>query len=164
MKRTTFHHAFRVEYKGKVQALITDCAVALPSAINPIPEKQFFPFKAVWDTGATNSVITENVVKKVPLVPTGIIDTYGVHGKGKVNTYIVDIGLPNRVCITNVQVSEGKLMGDVDVLIGMDIIQLGDFAISNSEGKTTFSYCIPPHKNPLDLYEKSLRVNPRNKI
>jgi hypothetical protein len=159
MKSDVFHHAFKIEYSGIARALITDCAIALPSATNPHP-KQFFSFKAIWDTGATNSVITKNVVTKASLIPTGMVNAYGVHGESQVNTYIVDIGLPNKVCVTNIRASEGKLMGDIDVLIGMDIIQAGDFAISNTDRKTTFSYCIPPHKNPIDLVEKSNRVNP----
>lgn len=163
MKSNVFHHAFKVEYNGITKALVTDCAIALPLATNPPPGKQFFPFKAIWDTGATNSVITENVVKKASLVPTGMVNAHGVHGECQVNTYIVDIGLPNHVCITNVRVSEGKLMGNIDVLIGMDIIQKGDFAISNPSEKTIFSYCVPPHKNPIDLLEKSNRVNPSNR-
>ncbi len=161
MKNKIFHHAFRTAYNGITNVLITDCEIGLPLATNPLPEKQFFPFKAIWDTGATNSVITENVVKKVSLPPTGKIMARGVHGEKRVNTYFVDIRLPNHVCITSVKVSEGKLMGNVDVLIGMDIIQAGDFAIANAAGKTTFSYCFPPHKNPIDLLEKSESVNPK---
>lgn len=158
-----FHHAFRVEYLGITRALVTDCQIALPTAINSSPGKQFFPFKAIWDTGATNSVITVNVATKVSLVPTGKIEAQGVHGKSIVNTFIVDILLPNRVCIPNIQVSEGSLLANVDVLFGMDIIQLGDFAISNTNGKTIFSYCLPPYKNPIDLLEKSNCVNARRK-
>ena len=96
-------------------------------------------------------------------MPTGMTEAHGVHGKSQVNTFIVDILLPNRVCIPNVRVSEGKLLDNVDVLIGMDIIQLGDFAISNTNGKTIFSYCLPPHKNPIDLLEKSNCVNARKR-
>ena len=81
-----------------------------------------------------------------------------------VNTYIVDIGLPNRVLFTNMNVSEGLLQGHYDVIIGMDIIQAGDFSIANANGLTTFSYCCPPHKNPIDLLEKSERVNPKRKL
>ncbi|MBU0684094.1 MAG: retroviral-like aspartic protease family protein [Candidatus Omnitrophica bacterium] len=163
MKSNIFHHAFRIDYGGRARALVTECAIALPLAIDPSRTKQFFPFKAIWDTGATSSVIAENVVTKVSLTPTGRTKTRGVHGERQVNTYIVDIGLPNKVCIVNVKVSEGKLMDNIDVLIGMDIIQSGDFCISNSNGKTVFSYCLPPHKNPIDLLEKSLRVNPKSR-
>lgn len=163
MNNNAFHHAFRVEYSGIVRQLITDCHISLPSATNTLPSRQFLKFKAIWDTGATNSVITENVVKQMSLQATGMIKARGVHGESLVNTYIVDIGLPNRVCIQNVKVSEGKLIGDVDILIGMDIIQAGDFAICNPNGKTIFSYCLPPHRNPIDLLEKSNKVNPKNK-
>ena len=41
-----------------------------------------------------------------------------------------------------VQVSEAVLNG-FDVLIGMDIITLGDFSITNVNGKTVFSFRIP---------------------
>jgi len=41
-----------------------------------------------------------------------------------------------------VRVTEGKLSG-ADALIGMDIIGRGDFAISNFEGKTAFTYRTP---------------------
>ena len=51
-------------------------------------------------------------------------------------------------------------------LIGMDIIQSGDFNISKKfDGKkhiTMFSFCIPSHSNPVDLLEKSEQVNIRN--
>ena len=41
-----------------------------------------------------------------------------------------------------VQVSEAVLNG-FDVLIGMDIITLGDFSITNVGGKTIFSFRVP---------------------
>jgi len=157
----TFHHAFRTVYPAIVNRLITKCAVALPASIESSPGKPFHPFQALWDTGATNSVITRKVVDALKIAPTGIAETHGVHGRSQVNTYILDIGLPNRVCIQDVVVSEGVLMDDFDVLIGMDIIQAGDFAIANANRKTTFSFCIPPHCHPVDLLEKSEKVNPK---
>ena len=162
MKNHAFHHAFRVNYSGIVNQLVTDCQIAMPSVIDNSRDKKFHSFKALWDTGATNSVITKKAVDTLNLQPTGIAETHGVHGRSKVNTYVVDIGLPNRVCIQDVVVSEGIFIDGVfDVLIGMDIIQAGDFAIANGGGKTIFSFCIPPHKNPIDLLEKSEKVNPR---
>jgi len=43
----------------------------------------------------------------------------------------------------------------------MDIIQLGDFSISNGEGKTLFTFAMPPFESKTDLYEKALGVNER---
>jgi len=56
--------------------------------------------------------------------------------------FYVAIGLPNGVVIPEVTAVLGELHG-MDVLIGMDIITLGDFAITNENNKTTFSFRIP---------------------
>jgi hypothetical protein len=57
-------------------------------------------------------------------------------------TYIVNVQLPSGVGFANLKVSRGKIHG-ADVLIGMDIITAGDFAISNFQGKTTVAFRIP---------------------
>ena len=57
-----------------------------------------------------------------------------------------------------------NLVKDVDLLIGMDIIQLGDFFICNGGGKTLFSFAMPPFEDKTDFYEKALEVNKRNNI
>jgi hypothetical protein len=68
MKSNIFHHAFRVNYTGITAQLITDCAISLPSALVQTQNKQFHPFKALWDTGATNSVITQRIVEELSTV------------------------------------------------------------------------------------------------
>ena len=163
MKNNVFHHAFRTVYSGIARELITDVTIAFPSSTHPGHPKEFKNFLALWDTGATNTVITKNVISAVGLISTGKATVRGVNSEDVVSTYIIDIGLPNRVLFQNVNVSEGLLQGHYDVIIGMDVIQAGDFAISNTNGVTTFSYCCPPHKNPIDLLEKSEKVNPKKK-
>jgi len=44
---------------------------------------------------------------------------------------------------STLKVTDGDLSPNVDVLIGMDIIGLGDFAVTNKDGKTVFSYRMP---------------------
>ena len=51
--------------------------------------------------------------------------------------------LPNNLQIQNVMVSSGNLGEGVDFLIGMDIITLGDFSITNLNGNTMFSFRFP---------------------
>lgn len=34
-------------------------------------------------------------------------------------------------------------IGDYDVIIGMDIITLGDFVITNKDDQTWFAFCYP---------------------
>jgi hypothetical protein len=38
------------------------------------------------------------------------------------------------------------MVADADVLIGMDIIGEGDFAVTHQDGKTTFSFRVPSLK------------------
>ena len=163
VKEKIFHHAFRVKYDRVVKD-ITEVKVGLPSVLPSGGPPSFIKFLAIWDTGATNTVITPLVVNKLNLKPTGQTEVYGVNSKDIKNTYIVDIALPVNVAFSNVNVTECDINSkNANVLIGMDIIQTGDFAIANANNKTTFSFCIPPHKNPIDLLEKSNRVNPKSK-
>ncbi len=57
-------------------------------------------------------------------------------------TYLVSILLPNEVWFPQVRVSKAPLIGD-DVLIGMDIIGSGDFAVTNRDGRTVFTFRVP---------------------
>lgn len=45
--------------------------------------------------------------------------------------------------VQNVIAACADLGPNIDLLIGMDIISLGDFAITNVNGKTTFSFRLP---------------------
>lgn len=97
---------------------------------------------AIWDTGATASVISQKVVDDCCLKPIGMTIVHGVHGPDQAEQYLVSIGLPNGVRFTNVTATKGKL-GDAHVLIGMDIIRVGDFVITNKDGKTVMSFRTP---------------------
>jgi predicted aspartyl protease len=155
------HRAFKVEYPGIVREIFTKIHIHLASSLGGT-HSDFKDFMAIWDTGASGTVITSRVVQALGLVPFSKTKVFGVNSEEICNVYLVDIGLPNRVVIENANVMECKINSpNVDVLIGMDIIQLGDFSISNPNGKTVFSYCTPPHKNPVDLVAKSNSVNPK---
>ena len=101
------------------------------------------PFNAIWDTGATGSVITQEVVDACGLVATGITRVDHVDGSSQSETYLVNIGLPNRVAFVGVRATKGKLTGGANILIGMNIINQGDFAVTNYTGLTKFSFRIP---------------------
>ena len=79
------------------------------------------------------------------LTPISVANVSGVHGSQQSNVYLIDVYLPNRVVVQGVEAVESRsLAGEADdVLIGMDIIGLGDFAVSNLQGKTTFTFRIP---------------------
>ena len=102
----------------------------------------------MWDTGATGTVIRKKIVNDLGLQPSGKTDILSV-GEGDetqetkdVNTYLVNVYLPNNVAIVGLAVAEGAPPG-CDILIGMDIITSGDFAITNQNGKTCMSFILP---------------------
>lgn len=131
---------------GRLAILKTPCTVCL--AFNPLQGgelPQQFRFDAIWDTGATNSVITQRVVDTCKLLPIGMTKVHAVNSTLDSEVYLVNIGLQNQVNFMNIRATKGELMG-ADVLIGMDIITLGDVAITNVNGNTVFSFRIPSQK------------------
>lgn len=129
----------------------------LYSKANIVYEKRSYVADALWDTGATISCISMDVVSKLGLVSTGKMEINTPAGKKEVNTYSVDIVLPNKVqdvLISNCTVCDSDI-GDqgISLLIGMDIIQLGDFSVSNYGGQTVFSFRLPS-KETTDYVKK----------
>lgn len=63
-------------------------------------------------------------------------------GEEMAEVYKINIRLPNGIAIPNVHVTKGKFSSP-DVLIGMELITLGDFSITNEGGNTVFSFRMP---------------------
>jgi hypothetical protein len=126
---------------GILRVLANKCRVA--AAFGPgQTQTPFHEFLAIWDTGATHSAVTQNVVNACGLKPTGMKDVKHAAGVDRTLTYIVNIALPTGVAFANLEVTLFRL-ADADLLIGMDIISMGDFAVTNVGGMTTFSYRFP---------------------
>ena len=116
-------------------------AVWVPNSGQPKPARK--PFEALWDTGAQVSVVSQSVVSSCGLVASGIQTIRGVGDiPQRTLTFLVDIELPNKVVVTGLRVALSDLPG-ADILIGMDIIRSGDFAVTNFRGTTTFSFRLP---------------------
>jgi len=147
------HHAFTTRYSGRARMLFNEVGVCLPiiPTETQTPKVDFRKYVAIWDTGATHSAITKKVADDLGLKATGIVEVRYGDGKSSTNTYLVNISLPNKVMVPHVRVTEVKLIPDdnisddkqLQLLIGMDIIGLGDFAVTNVNGKTVFSFRIP---------------------
>jgi len=127
---------------GLLRVLQTSCHIG--EAFNPAsqPEPSFKEFVAIWDTGATNSVISQKVIDDCGLKQIGLTQVQGVNSLTIEPTYLVSIRLPNNVGYQEVQVTRGSMPGS-DVLIGMDIITTGDLVITNKDGFTWWSFCWP---------------------
>ena len=137
--------AFTLKSNGILDTLITDTLVFSNARNSDIPYTPKL-WKGLWDTGASKSSITQKIVDDLNLTPIGNATISTANGIVTVNTYFVNIGLPNRVTIRDVLVSCADLGDDIDILIGMDIIRHGDFLITNTNNKTTFSFRTPSVK------------------
>lgn len=111
--------------------------------VSALPHPLHVQFDAIWDTGATNSVISQKVVDACGLKPIGMRIVHTGNGTRNSEVYFVNIVLPNGVGFANVSVTKGDMAPDTHLLIGMDIIAQGDFVVTNKEGKTCFSFRCP---------------------
>ena len=110
--------------------------------------------KAVWDTGATGTCISKRVIDAMGLVPIGFTSVNTANGlKEDAGQFIINIAFPNSVTITDLRATEFSGGGDIDMLIGMDVICMGDMSITNANGLTVFSYRIPSDWAHIDYVE-----------
>ena len=127
---------------GVLRIIQSQCGISLPFDSAKTVREPTGTFDAIWDTGASATVITQKVIDQIGLKPIGMEISHTAMGSVNTEAYLVAVFLPNRVCFPSVRVTRGKLLG-VDILIGMDIITIGDFAITNLGGKTVCSFRCP---------------------
>lgn len=134
-----------------VNAIQTDCIV-MPSIEEITQTKQLRYTQVesmVWDTGATNTLISSQVVEALGLTPVEKSLVEGVGGIIESAVYNISIYLADNIVFKNVKVLCSDI-GDYDLVVGMDIIAQGDFVISNNNRQVCFSFRYPP-KNKIVL-------------
>ncbi|NQT34225.1 SEC-C domain-containing protein [bacterium] len=100
-------------------------------------------FRGIWDTGASSSAINHRVVEECELHPISRVKVQTADGERESEVYGITIYLPNEVAIGYIKATCGDLGTNTDVLIGMDVITVGDFAVTNADGKTFMSFRFP---------------------
>lgn len=139
-----FQSNFTTRYTGIATQLITACAVS--ASWDPLKEKPqpvAVRYQCLWDTGATISAITERVVTDLGLPTEALMPIQHAGGvSAEIPQHYVNLQLPNNVMLIGRAVAQLPLTG-FDVIVGMDIISLGDFAVTNLYGKTTFTFRMP---------------------
>jgi|NGEPerStandDraft_6_1074524.scaffolds.fasta_scaffold23314_2 hypothetical protein len=127
-----------------MNVLASPVVVMTPAvAVAAAPHNQTEQVMAVWDTGATGSVITQKVVDDLGIAPIGLTQVHGVNSVEISPVYLVDFYFTlNDVRFAGLNVTLGQLPGS-DALIGMDVITTGDFVITNRGGKTKMSFRVP---------------------
>jgi hypothetical protein len=144
---------FSLRADALLDSIITPLAVQqalfLCNKYSLVPEQA--NVRALWDTGATGSCISQGLARKLGLKAIDMWRLRGIHGVQSSPVYQIDILLPSNVEIANARVCEFLDNGDFDVLIGMDIITLGDFVIMNNDKKTKVAFRIPSSDDPVKI-------------
>lgn len=100
--------------------------------------------RAQWDTGATSTCISQAVIDRLDLKPISQTMIQTPSGNRVMTVYLIDVKLPNNLLVKDVQAIGSEIGSQgIDMLIGMDIIGLGDFSVSNYAGSTKFSFRFP---------------------
>ena len=117
----------------------------VPSPESTIGRRQF---EVLWDTGASASSIDKSVVRKLALRPIDRVDevshAYGV--EENVDVYAVNFALAPDQPGRNIRVAEARLDG-IDMLVGMDVITLGDFVVTRHESRVRMTFRVPSMGN-----------------
>ena len=135
-------NAYTLSYAERVDSIYSVCSVSDCCEPDKVLTMPMYDCCAIWDTGAVATVISKKLVKELNLHTDGRAIMVHADGQSQVYTYTVNLKLPNGIVIQGLHVSAADLV-DTEILIGMDIISLCDFAISLPQGKTKFSFQIP---------------------
>jgi len=136
--------SFLKEFNSKADSIITNAVVLDATSVvdgQEIPP-YFYSENAAWDTGAQFTFISPRIVQALGLTPSGKGRFMGIGGDQESYIYRVNIALSNGELVRNAEVYCSDL-DDYDLLLGMDIITLTDFVITNANGKTTFQFRTP---------------------
>ncbi|MBO4327974.1 MAG: SEC-C domain-containing protein [Bacteroidales bacterium] len=139
MERILVHALTRSE--SKIVNVITT-----PVEVKNVLTQASVHTNAIWDTGATSSVVTKDLATQLGLIPMGKTNVRGVHGVQVVNTYFANLTLNNTMISMDIVVTECDALSadnSIGMLVGMDVITKGDFSVTNYQGKTVMSFRVP---------------------
>ena len=143
---TPHFRACTVQHNGRAVKIVTKIGISQafdPATPPPLPFP-IYDVDALWDTGATGSVVTKATASALGLPTVGTAKVFHAGGADIANRYMVNFFLPNNVQIVGLLVSDcSDIAGGWGAIIGMDVIGMGDFSITHQDNKTCMSFRIP---------------------
>lgn len=127
-----------------IEAIVSECRIcpAVDFKKGEFPSKVYTSQNAVWDTGATSTLISSKIVTELGLKSYGKSGFSSANGIVETDVYEIHLAIPLAGVVCNVLAME-KDDEDYEVVIGMDVISKGDFVLTNHEGHSTFSFRLP---------------------
>jgi len=126
--RKTKYLVFREDFDHRARELKTKVILV---GVSATPPNRVVEVNAIWDTGATHSVITPWASDFLKLFPVDMVPIIGVnHERPETRPVsIIHVELSNSVLLQTRRVSVTEIGDGADMLIGMDIIELfGNFS------------------------------------
>jgi len=96
MPDNKWHYAFDAEFSSVVRELITDVSIF------PSQNSQGIKTYAVWDTGATHSVLSPKIVNNLHLIPIDSSLVSGINHSQYADIVIASIGLANGLLLPDI--------------------------------------------------------------
>jgi hypothetical protein len=134
----------------------TQSRIITPVQLYPFPFNSMLSLStnAMWDTGAVMSAITHETRTQLKAKTINRIKIAAIHTTQEVDVVLITVELPNHVIKKSIKAAVCNIASNAGMIIGMDIISLGDFALSNGNNQTLFSFAVPPFKNTIDFSKK----------
>lgn len=131
---------YRRPYDILVNRIIIECKVSKIGDNIDLPQK----INALWDTGAMITCISKSYADSIGLLADGTTIITGANNQPfETLVYCVQLKM-GELEIPFIRVAELPMDGTGrDVIIGMDIMQMGDLSITNYDGKTMLTFRTP---------------------
>jgi hypothetical protein len=131
-----------LRYPQKPYAVISDViAREATNYTETNPASKCFKTRAFWDTGAQICAISKRLAQAMGLVQAGTVDAGGFGGDSKETPfYRIDLTLPDSQPFYSLAVVEYAGKPAHDIIIGMNIITAGDFALTREASGTRFTF------------------------
>jgi hypothetical protein len=159
------HRAFTIAYEGLADEISTPVRLESICTTDKSLLGVQMEVEALWDTGATMTCIKPSLWDRLKLRQSELIEPItmsGIGGDVEADGTLVSIWLAPNFVIELCPVYIADFPGDEELLIGMDIITMGEFALCNANGKTSCSFAIPPFPDRVDLTDKAETANKQN--
>lgn len=119
-------------------------SLVLANQVKVVSRGQSLEVPAVWDTGATRTCVSTVLAEKLGLESRGTSTAITPSGRDVFPSFLVNLELPNGVTVNDLKVVGTQIHKQrLGVLIGMDVITQGDFAVSCKAGRTQFTFRMP---------------------
>ena len=156
------YRGFNKSYDRPVKKLSTTVSILSIASADKNLKNSLVEIQALWDTGATLTFIKPKLRDRLKLrmFRTGSsISIAGVGGLVKADFTFLSVYFASNFAIEYCPAYVVDFPVDFDMVIGMDIINMGDFAVCNTENRTSFSFVVPPLPDRINFADKADFLN-----